>query len=140
MSASAPDADQTTIGSGPKESAPASVSWGGRQKTRGNVPLKLLGALRGAGMLVWSDGSAPAAYELDIYGRGETRTASGNLEGDFSGILFEDEARPQPGGYQLRLDDGRDLQIELTFMEAAAAGFEARETPANAEVLSKPGS
>jgi hypothetical protein len=139
MDAGAPGDDQADIGSSPRESGQATVAWGPRRKNRGHAPLKLLGALRGEGVLLWSGGSATTTYELDIYGRGPSHMASGNLEGDFSELAPKDEAESElPQGCRLRLSDGREIEIELTALDQSAAGFEAHDLVAGVDLLHPP--
>jgi hypothetical protein len=97
-------------------------SWGARSSNRDGGKLKLMGSLRGAGLLTLADQSIPAAYELDIYARsGATRSASGHLEGAFA-ALVDGEARTG----RLRLSDGVEFDIELTDLESDLAEFETR--------------
>ena len=105
---------------------------------RGRPRLKLLGALRGAGTLVWPGGSIEAAYELDIFGSGDARSASGNLEGDFSAVPAPDPDDPDTApitGARLRLDGGHEIAIEITALEPDVVEFEAQLTAADAGLL-----
>ena len=63
--------------SAPKAAAPAPVYWSARGARRGQPRLKLLGSLRGSGTLLWSGGTIPASYELDVFGSGEALLATG---------------------------------------------------------------
>ena len=97
-------------------------SWGARSFNRDSAKLKLVGSLRGEGLLVLADGAIPARYELDIYARGGgARSASGHLEGDFAG--FADGDAPAA---RLRLSDGVEFEIDLTDLEPDLAEFETR--------------
>jgi hypothetical protein len=91
---------------------------------RGRGQLKLVGARSGAGTLVWSGRSAPAAYELSVFSQGETRNVQGKLEGDFAALIDGDETGA--GRAQLRLDDGQELEIEVVDLESDGADFEVR--------------
>jgi hypothetical protein len=89
--------------------------------------LKLLVALRGRGALLWPGGSISAAYELDVFARGAAQTVSGQLEGDFSALVQRRAANDdEPAAmWRLRLDDGREIEIDLVSLEPARADFEA---------------
>ena len=106
-------------------------SWGARSFNRDGAKLKLMGSLRGDGLLILADRSISAAYELDIYGRnGGTRSASGHLEGDFAALVDADAPAAR-----LRLSDGVEFEIELTDLEADLAEFETRgDLPAGVKV------
>lgn len=102
--------------------SPAPFSWGARG-SRDQSRMKLLGALRGEGVLMAANLTIPAHYELDVYARGATQTASGHLEGEFSGFP---DLEPDAGlTGRLRLEDGREIEIDLTDLDAEAADFEA---------------
>jgi hypothetical protein len=109
------------------------VSWA---RGRGRATMKLLGARRGDGLLVYADLAIPAAYVIDVYAQGDTHSASGSLEGDFS-PLIADEAPDEPRmfGARLRLDDGRELAIELVDVEPTNADFDVREDRVGADLL-----
>jgi hypothetical protein len=118
--------------------APAAVYWSARGSMRGRARLRLLGALRGAGALVWTGGAIAVAYELDIFGAGEARSASGALEGDFSALPAPDAADPDAPpitGARLRLEDGREIAIDLTSLEPGLVEIEAHLTAADAGLL-----
>jgi hypothetical protein len=112
------------------------MAWGTQRRPQDRAPLRLLGALRGDGTLIWPGGSIAVAYELDLFGRGPARQASGNLEGDFSTLcpIQPDDALPE--GVRLRLDDGVELTIELTALGADEAAFEASDPAVSALKLS----
>lgn len=91
---------------------------------RGRDRLRLVGARRGEGAVVWSGLAIPAAYELDVFASGPQCTIQGNLEGAFSRLRSHGLAGPvQAGGVRLRLDDGRELDIDLMELGASYADF-----------------
>jgi hypothetical protein len=99
--------------------------------------LKLLTALRGRGALVWSGGAISATYELDVFTRGTAQTASGHMEGDYSALVERSASNrddPAPG-CRLRLDDGREIEIDLVSLDPAAATFDAGGAAASAAVM-----
>ena len=101
----------------PAASRPQNRTW------RGRGQLKLVGARNGAGTLVWSGRAIPAAYELDVFAQGETRTVQGKLEGDFTELVDADAGG---GRARLRLDDGREIEIDVVDLEPWGADFEAK--------------
>jgi hypothetical protein len=105
--------------------APAKLPASGGSSFRGprwaRAKLKLIGSLRGAGALVWSGGAIPAAYEIDLFANGDQRSASGNLEGDFAKLAVLD---PAPEGLLLRLQDGREVAIDIAEIEPDFAEFD----------------
>jgi hypothetical protein len=116
---SRPTMSETLPKAGEGRPIPVSSSWrwgGGRG--RATAPLKLLGALRGRGVLIWSGGKAAAAYELDIFGRGASHSANGQLEGDFAPLLRRNRRGGPPTSGRLRLEDGREIEMELVSIEA----------------------
>lgn len=97
-----------------------------------------MGALRGDGALVWPDGSIAVTYELDLFGRGPVRLASGNLEGLFSKLAPADaDPATLPEDLHLRLDDGAELEIELIALDAGTAEFDARGAAVGAYMVSR---
>ena len=121
-----------------KTAAPTPVYWSARGSMRGRARLRLLGALRGTGALVWSGGTIAVAYELDIFGAGDARSASGALEGDFSVLPAPDKAEPDAPpitGARLRLEGGHEIAIELTSLEPGLVEIEAQLTAADAGLL-----
>ena len=98
---------------------------------------KLVGALRGTGALVWSGGAITATYELDVFARGLVRTVSGQLEGDFAALVDQaaDDAGEPPFGSRLRLEDGREIDIDLVSLESDTAEFDACDPSAGATIL-----
>jgi hypothetical protein len=98
--------------------------------------LKLMGARRGEGLLVCADLAIPAAYEIDVYAQGEGRRITGGLEGDFS-CLVSSDAPDRPLGARLRLDDGREIDIELVDLDDSSARFDLRDDRAGADLLNQ---
>jgi hypothetical protein len=111
------DASTGPTAPAPSATRPRGGSW------RGRGQLKLVGARNGAGTLVWSGRAIPAAYELDVFAQGETRTVQGKLEGDFSDLMDADGGG---GRARLRLDDGREIEIDVVDLEPWGADFEAK--------------
>jgi hypothetical protein len=113
------------------EAAPlagASKGWRGKSRDR----LKFLGARRGEGVLLWSDQVIAAAYEIDVFSLGESRTVQGALQGDFAALVSADpDSEPATRQARLRLDDGREIEIGLTEMAETFADFEATGAPAD---------
>ena len=103
---------------------------------RGRPRLRLMGARRGDGAVVWSGMAIPAAYELDLFSSGTMFSVQGNLEGDLSRLMSEDRTRlTQAGGVRLRLDDGQEIDIDLLELEPWFAEFSAVGTSASADLL-----
>jgi hypothetical protein len=107
----------------PTSDPPAATPRSQNRTWRGRGQLKLVGARNGAGTLVWSGRAVPAAYELDVFAQGETRTVQGKLDGDFSGLIDGDT---DAGRAQLRLDDGREIEIDVVDLEPWGADFEVK--------------
>jgi hypothetical protein len=132
MSVSSDDPEQPAAA--PKPSAKSSP-WQGRGR-RDHSPLKLLGALRGEGVLLWLKRQLPVSYEIDVYQRGAGRTASGNLEGDLSALVSSDEdGGSKIAGARLRLADGREIGLEIQDLNRTAAGFDAHGAAVDAGLL-----
>ena len=128
-----PKSAPKTEPAGADGAAPAPVSWPSRGSRRGHAPLRLLGALRGNGVMVWSGGEEAVAYELDVFGAGEARSASGALEGDFIETLTPEEgagAVSPPITARLRLQDGREIGIDIAGVEPPMAQFDVRAADA----------
>ncbi|MDR3510406.1 MAG: hypothetical protein P4L73_02135 [Caulobacteraceae bacterium] len=121
------------------EMAPIRWNTQGFQRGRAREPLRLLAAFRGAGMLSWSGGVAGVAYELDIFGSGDGRSASGVIEGEISALPASSGAGDGQDApllpARLRLEDGHEIAIEITGFESPLAYFEARLVAADAKLL-----
>ena len=131
----APDDAEPLAGDDARAGGPATSPWKGRGR-RDHSPLKLLGALRGAGVLLWKKRKLPVAYEIDVYQRGAGRTASGNLEGDLTALAaLGKEGAPRDAGVRLRLEDGREIDIVLLDVNRSAAGFDGRGPAVEAGLL-----
>ena len=103
---------------------------------RGRDRLRLVGARRGEGAVVWSDLVIPAAYELDVFSSGTICTIQGNLEGDFSQLRPAGHAAPmQADSVRLRLDDGHELDIDLVELGPWFADFSAAPALADAAAI-----
>jgi hypothetical protein len=111
------------------------VSWT-RGGWRNRSALKLMGARRGDGVLIWSGLAIPVAYVIDVYAQGEAQSVSGVLEGDFARLAAaEASAAARERGARLRLDDGREIDIDLTTVEDTSADFEMLGDGAGADLL-----
>jgi len=104
-------------------SVPAAASRPQSRNWRGRGQLKLIGARKGDGTLVWSGRAIPATYELDVFSQGDVRSVQGKLDGDFSDLVDSDE---DGGSARLRLDDGREIDIDVVDLEPWGADFEAK--------------
>lgn len=93
---------------------------GGR---RSEARMRLLKALRGSGVLIWSGGWTPVAYELDVFRMGASCIASGGLEGDLAQLSaqFQFDA---PCATRLRTADGWEVTVDLIVLESDAASFD----------------
>lgn len=105
---------------------------------RGRDRLRLVGARRGEGAVVWSGLAIPAAYELDVFASGPVCNIQGNLEGDFARLRTHGLAGPiQAGGVRLRLDDGYEIAIDLVELGPWFADFSAAAASADAAAIVK---
>lgn len=124
MSNSSTGVDAPTVES-PARPAQA-ASRGLRAKWRDPAKLKLLASLRGDGLLIWEGGEAPARYELDLFGSGTSRSASGNLEGGFTDLMVEGEPTDAAVA-RLRLSDGHEIAVDLSDLQPDFAEFHSRD-------------
>jgi hypothetical protein len=85
--------------------------------------MRLLKALRGPGVLIWSDGWVPVTYELDVFQLGSACVASGALQGDLDKLaaLFQLDVAC---GTRLRTADGWEIDVDLIGLEGDAASFD----------------
>ena len=104
-------------------------TWRGRER------LRLVGARRGDGAVVWSGRAIPVAYELDVFASGAHCTIQGALEGDLSRLKPRGPAGPIQTGVRLRLDDGQEIDIELAEVGTQSAEFNAALALAEAEAV-----
>jgi len=111
------------------------TTWTSKGNWRGRDRLKHLGSRRGDGVVVWEGLAVPAAYELDVFSLGATRTLQGNLEGDFRSFLPAGEPPARMAGAQLRLEDGRQIAIDLIDLEPSFAAFDASGEAVSADLL-----
>lgn len=136
MSVSVPGLEQSSPLAMPAKQARG--AWGAHGKLQERLRLRLLGALRGDGALVWAGGVVGVAYELDLFGRGEAQVADGNLEGDFSALIpAAPDKLAMPIPMRLRLDDGFELEIALMGLDAATGDFDAHGAAVGAYMLSR---
>ena len=90
--------------------------------------------------MIWPGSSISVAYEVDIFGGGPGRTASGFLDGDFASAYQseqDDEAAASVATpARLLLEGGGEMAIQITVVASDLAEFEASLTPAEADLLS----
>jgi hypothetical protein len=101
--------------------------------------LKLLARLHGEGLVTWSGSPVSVTYDLDVFGGGPSRTASGFLDGDFAvaHASGQDETgRPTPMAARLRLENGSEVAIQIVVTAPDLAEIEAPLTSAEASLLS----
>ena len=85
-------------------------------------PLRLIGTLRGEGVLLWGkSASRPVSYAVDLYREGELQSANGDVRGDLTGLVDR-----VPVNVRLRLHDGVEVDVLLSDIEAEAAAIELR--------------
>jgi len=101
--------------------------------------LRLLARLHGEGLVTWSDSPIPVVYDLDVFGGGASRTASGFLDGDFAAAHAsgqDETGRPTPMAARLRLETRGEIAIQIVVVAPDLAEIEAPLTPAEADLLS----
>ncbi len=87
--------------------------------------MRLLGALRGDGVLVWPGGKGAVSYELDVFGAGDVFSANGALEGVVVAQLAPDEgAETAAITAHLQLLDGREIAVEILRLDPPLAEVE----------------
>ena len=80
-------------------------------------PLRFVETLRGKGVLAWSGGETPVAYELDLFDGRMGRTGSGTLDGELPDL---------DGPVELRLSDTTDVAVALIENDSGEAVIETR--------------
>jgi hypothetical protein len=99
--------------------------WSAQSGRRGRSPLRLLGALRGDGVLIWPGGKGEVSYELDVFGAGDVFSANGALEGDVVAKLAPEEGVEAAAiAARLRLPDGREIALDIHRLDPPLAEVE----------------
>lgn len=99
--------------------------WSSQSGRRGRSPLRLLGALRGDGVLIWPGGRGEVSYELDVFGAGDVFSANGALEGDVVAKLApEEDAEAAAITARLQLPDGREIVVDILRLDPPLAEVE----------------
>lgn len=99
--------------------------WSNQSLRRGRAPLRMLGALRGAGLLTWRGGKGEVDYELDVFGAGDVFSASGSIEGDLVANLASGHGEDAATiAARLRLPDGREIAIDILRLDPPQAQVE----------------
>jgi hypothetical protein len=101
--------------------------------------LRLLARLHGEGLVTWPASPVPVTYDLDVFGGGSSRTASGFLDGDFAAAHAsgqDETGRPAPMAARLRLANGGEVAIQIVVVASDLAEIEAPLTHAEADLLS----
>lgn len=102
--------------------------------------LKLLARLHGQGHVTWPGSAISVTYDVDIFGGGATRTASGFLDGDFAAAYSsEQDDATAPVAACLRLEGGAEMAIQITVVATDLAEFDAPLTSAEADLLTSRG-
>ncbi len=83
--------------------------------------LTLLDTLRGQGVLSWTGGKAPVAYEISIFLQRGEASSTGAVDGDLKRLL----ARGGDGPFSLKLADGRQIPVNLSDIEDEGATLNA---------------
>ncbi|HEY1562311.1 MAG TPA: hypothetical protein VGF71_15700 [Caulobacteraceae bacterium] len=99
--------------------------WSAQAGRRGRSPLRLLGALRGVGTLIWEGGEGEVSYELDVFGAGDVHSANGAVEGDVvAGIPADEDGDAAPIAARLRLPDDREIALDIMRLDPPLAEVE----------------
>ena len=99
--------------------------WSSQAGRRGRSPLRLLGALRGVGTLIWEGGEGEVNYELDVFGAGDVHSANGAVEGEVvAGIPADEEDGAAPITARLRLPDNREITLDILRLDPPLAEVE----------------
>lgn len=108
-----------------------STPWTTNALRRGRAPLRLMGALRGVGVLIWPGGEGEVEYELDVFGAGDIVSASGAIEGDVVANLAPGEGDEAAAtAARLRLRDGREIAVDILRHDPPQAQVEVGEADA----------
>lgn len=94
--------------------------------SRGKNSLKMLGSLRGEGVLKAAGGECPVTYHLDRYEGRQGRTATGEVDGALGAITGLEEAPTAT----LVLSTGVELAVGLSNIEADSADVDAQDASA----------
>lgn len=100
---------------------PTLPASGHGRRGRGAPAMKLLGSLRGRGVLLSEAGETPVSYQLDVFQGGAGRSGSGTLDGDMPAFP-EDSAMEA----RLRLAGGREVAVSLQAADERGAMFDTR--------------
>lgn len=86
--------------------------------------LRLLGTLRGEGVLIGLGAETAVRYQIELFKRGAQETAAGEVE------RLQGSLRGEPCPARLRLSDGVEIAIALTDVRADVATFDVDEADA----------
>ena len=90
--------------------------------TRGRGSLKLLGSMRGRGVLKMGAAACEVGYHLDRYEERLGQTASGEVDGDLTALGEVDDG----AGATLVLENGSEIEVTLSQVEPDGADLDAR--------------
>lgn len=83
-------------------------------------PLRLVASIRGEGTLLWANSvGRPVTYAIDLYRQGQLRSANGDVRGSLSSLVGRN-----PPNVRLRMEDGLEVRIALTDIEADSASID----------------
>lgn len=89
------------------------------RRGRGAPAMKLVGSLRGQGLLTSSAGETAVSYQLDVFQGGQGRSGSGTLDGPMP--AFAEDADMEA---RLRMADGRTILVSLQAVDEDGAMFD----------------